>query len=44
MTWRQWQAARQLLAEEFFGAPRRASQAAEDAQFRQSAEALRRPR
>jgi hypothetical protein len=46
MTWRRWQAARQLLSEEFVLAPERAAiaqaRAEEDAKFQRSAEALRR--
>jgi hypothetical protein len=42
MTWRQWQAARQLLAEETVGAPRRVIAHQEDAQFARSAQALQR--
>lgn len=46
MTWRQWQAACRLLAEEFVIAPERAAlaqvRAEEDAAFERSAKALRR--
>lgn len=42
MTWRQWTAARQLLAEEQLGIHARAAQHAEDAQFTASLAAARR--
>ena len=42
MTWRQWQVARQLLAEEFVGAPTRQAKADENAQFSDSSKHLRR--
>lgn len=42
MTWREWMAARQLLAEETAGNAIRAVERHEDAEFHQSVEALRR--
>jgi hypothetical protein len=44
MTWRQWTAARQLLAEEHLGIHVRASAHAEDEQFTASLAAARRSR
>jgi hypothetical protein len=44
MTWREWLAARQLLAEEQVGQYLRQSRREEDHEFRKSAESLRRVR
>lgn len=42
MTWREWMAARQLLAEEFVGKFQRQAKGVEDDEFRKSAATLRR--
>ena len=42
MTWREWQAARQLLAEETVGVNARQVRQGEDDAFRKSAQALQR--
>lgn len=41
MTWREWMAARQMLNEEVVGVLVRQNAAAEDDEFKRSAEALR---
>lgn len=42
MSWRQWMAARQLLAEEFVGKFHRQAKAAEDEEFRRAQKNLQR--
>ena len=42
MTWRRWNAARQLLAEETIGVNAREARRAEDAAFKRNAQALQR--
>lgn len=42
MTWRQWQTARQLLAEEAIGADQRQARALEDAKYARTMDIVRR--
>ena len=42
MTWRRWNAARQLLAEETIGVNAREARSAEDAAFKRNADRLQR--